>query len=218
MSSSNSMPDSAFAALRQFARRRPADVEVCEMCSREVPAEHPHLLEPGTQKIICSCDACAILFSGGASLKYKRIPRDGRVLADFRLSDAQWDELMIPIEMAFLFYSSAHRRVMAYYPSPAGATESLLLLDAWNEVVRDNPTLEGMQPDVEALLVNRIGSGRGVKPEYYIVPIDQCFKLVGLIRLHWHGLSGGTEVWREVGEFFAALKSKAGAGTEAAHA
>lgn len=218
MSSSNSMSESAFAALRQFARKRPADVEVCEMCSREVPVEHPHLLEPTTQKLICSCDACAILFSGGRGLKYKRIPRDVRFLADFRLSDAQWDELMIPIEMAFLFYSSPHQRVMAYYPSPAGATESLLLLDAWNEVLRDNPGLEEMQADVEALLVNRIGSARGVKPEYYIVPIDQCFKLVGLIRLHWHGLSGGTEVWREVGEFFAALKSKTGAGTEEAHA
>lgn len=218
MSSANSMPESAFAALRQFARKRAVKVEVCEMCSREVPAEHPHLLEPGTRKMVCSCDACAILFSGSSNLKYKRIPRDVRFLADFRLSDGQWDDLMIPIEMAFLFHSSPHQRVMAYYPSPAGATESLLSLDTWNDVVKENPALHELKADVEALLVNRIGSARGVKPEYYVVPIDQCFKLVGLIRMHWHGLSGGTEVWREVGEFFAALKGRAGVGSEEAHA
>ena len=218
MTSTNTMPESAFAALRQFARKRPANVEVCEMCSRELPAEHPHLLEPGTRKMVCSCDACAILFSGGSNLKYKRIPRDVRFLGDFRMADAQWDGLMIPIEMAFLFHSSPHQRVMAYYPSPAGATESLLSLDTWNDVVKENPALHELKADVEALLVNRIGSARGVKPEYYVVPIDQCFKLVGLIRMHWHGLSGGTEVWREVGEFFAALKRKAGVGGEEAHA
>jgi hypothetical protein len=212
------MPESAFAALREFARRRPANVEVCEMCSREVPAEHPHLLEPGTRKMVCSCDACAILFSSSSNLKYKRIPREVRFLADFRLSDGQWDDLMIPIEMAFLFHSSPHQRVMAYYPSPAGATESLLSLETWNDVVRENPALQELKADVEALLVNRIGSARGLKAEYYVVPIDQCFKLVGLIRMHWHGLSGGTEVWREVGEFFATLKGRAGVGSEEAHA
>jgi hypothetical protein len=212
------MPESAFAALRQFARKRAANVEVCEMCSREVPGEHTHLLEPATRKMVCACDACAILFSGSSNQKYKRIPREVRFLGDFRMSDGQWDDLMIPIEMAFLFHSSPHQRVMAYYPSPAGATESLLSLDTWNEVVRENPALQALQPDVEALLVNRVGSARGVKPEYYVVPIDQCFKLVGLIRMKWHGLSGGTEVWREVGEFFAALKGRAGVGSEEAHA
>lgn len=218
MSAPNTMPESAFAALRQFARKRAANVEVCEMCSREVPGEHTHLLEPATRKMVCACDACAILFSGSSNQKYKRIPREVRFLGDFRMSDGQWDDLMIPIEMAFLFHSSPHQRVMAYYPSPAGATESLLSLDTWNEVVRENPALQALQPDVEALLVNRVGSARGVKPEYYVVPIDQCFKLVGLIRMKWHGLSGGTEVWREVGEFFAALKGRAGVGSEEAHA
>jgi hypothetical protein len=188
------------------------------MCSREVPAEHPHLLEPGTRKMVCSCDACAILFSGSSNLKYKRIPREVRFLPDFRLSDGQWDDLMIPIEMAFLFHSSPHQRVMAYYPSPAGATESLLSLETWNDVVRENPALQELKADVEALLVNRIGSARGLKAEYYVVPIDQCFKLVGLIRMHWHGLSGGTEVWREVAEFFATLEGRAGVGSEEAHA
>jgi hypothetical protein len=210
VSSSNTIPDASFATLRQFARKRKTNVETCDMCSRELGAEHPHLLEPATRKLVCACDACAILFSGDSDLKFKRVPRDVRLLSDFRMSDGQWDSLMIPIEMAFLYYSTPHMKVVAYYPSPAGATESLLALDTWNDVVQENPALQHMQADVEALLVNRIGAGRGVAPEFYMVPIDECYRLVGLIRMHWRGLSGGTEVWREVGTYFAGLKRKAG--------
>jgi Family of unknown function (DUF5947) len=180
------------------------------MCSRELASEHAHLLETTGRKLICACEACAILFSGNQNLKFKRVPRDVRFLSDFRLTEAQWDSLMIPIEMAFLFYSTPHGKVAAYYPSPAGPTESLLSLDTWNDVVQENLVLNELRSDVEALLVNRVGAARGVKPEYYVVPIDECYKLVGLIRMHWRGLSGGTEVWREVGNFFAELKSKAG--------
>lgn len=209
---------SAFATLRQFARKRNENTETCEMCSRELAPRHSHLLEVAGRKLICSCEACAILFSGSENLKFKRVPRDVRFLSDFRLSDAQWDGLMIPIEMAFLFHSTPHGKVMAYYPSPAGPTESLLSLDTWNDVIQENPVLNNLRADVEALLVNRVGAGRGVKPEYYVVPIDECYKLVGLIRMHWRGLSGGTEVWREVGAFFAELKAKAGATNGDQHA
>jgi hypothetical protein len=58
--------------------------------------------------------------------------------------------------------------------------------------------------------VNRVGHVRGAAPaEYYLVPIDECYKLVGLIRAHWRGLSGGTDVWREIQSFFSALKKRA---------
>jgi len=80
--------------------------------------------------------------------------------------------------MAFLFHSTPHGRVVAFYPSPAGATESLLSMETWNDVVQENPVLLELQPDVEALLVNRVGAGRGVAPAFYVVPIDECYKLV----------------------------------------
>ena len=83
-------------------------------------------------------------------------------------------------------------------------SESLLPLDAWNEIVAANPILEQMEMDVEALLVNRVGATR----EYFIVPVDECYKLVGLIRAHWRGLSGGTEVWREINKFYADLREQ----------
>jgi hypothetical protein len=198
----------SFGVLRQFVRR-PSSSERCEMCSKELAAVHQHLLEPATRKLICSCDACAILFGSQGETKYKRVPRRVRFLDGFRITDSQWDGLMMPINMAFFSKSSPQNRVIALYPSPAGATESLLSFDTWDEIEIDNPLLLEMEDDVEALLVNRIGHARGFSnPEYYIVPIDECFKLVGLIRSRWQGLSGGTEVWREIAQFFGDLKDK----------
>ena len=202
--------ESAFASLRQFARKR-APVERCEMCSRELAADHQHLVEPASRKLICACGACAILFEGQAGTKYRRVPRRVLFLRDFQLSDGQWDGLMVPIEMAFFFKSTPQGKVIALYPSPAGPTESLLPLDTWTDIVEMNPVLHEMESDVTALLVNRVGYARGAAPaEYYLVPIDECYKLVGLIRTHWRGLSGGAEVWREIGAFYAALKNRAG--------
>jgi hypothetical protein len=204
-----STTEQAFGFLRQFVRR-PDPGETCEMCSAPLTDQHQHLLEPATRKLVCACDACAILFSNQTAKRFKRVPRRVRVLDDFQLTDGQWDSLMMPINMAFFFESTPQGRVMALYPSPAGATESLLPLDAWEDIAAEHPVVRGMQADVEALLVNRLGHSRGFsKPEYYLVPIDECFKLVGLIRTHWRGLSGGTEVWQQMAEFFADLKRKA---------
>ena len=100
--------------------------------------------------------------------------------------------------------------MIALYPSPAGAVESLLPLEAWNEIAETNRALSHLRPDIEALLVNRVGHAHGLaRAEYYIAPIDECYKLVGLIRTNWKGLSGGAEVWIEIGRFFSDLRSKA---------
>jgi hypothetical protein len=209
--------ENAFGALRQFVRRK-RNVERCELCSAEVSAEHSHLIEPASRRMLCSCTACAILFSGMGT-KYKRVPRRVLALADFGLSEGQWDSLMVPISMAFFFRSTPNERVVALYPSPAGATESLLPLETWTDIEDANPVLKEMEADVEALLVNRVGHVRGfAAPEYYLLPIDECYKLVGLIRANWRGLSGGTEVWQEIGRFFQGLKERATVMSEEANA
>ena len=201
--------ESAFGMLRQLARRRGV-AERCELCGMEIVPGHPHLIEPAARKLVCSCYACALLFSGRAGARYKRVPRQVRLLTDFAMSDGQWDSLIIPINMAFFFRSSPDERMIAMYPSPAGATESLLSMEAWTEIARVNPALAKMEPDVEALLANRIGHSRGfTHAEYYLLPIDQCFKLVGLIRSNWRGFSGGTEVWQRIADFFTELHSQA---------
>jgi hypothetical protein len=216
--SETSQAGSSFGVLRQFVRR-PSSVESCEMCSKELAVSHQHLLEPVSRKLICACDACSILFSSQGQTKYKRVPRRVRFLTDLQMTDSQWDGLMMPINMAFFFKSTPQKRVIALYPSPAGATESLLSFDTWEEIELENPVLLEMESDVEALLVNRIGHARGFSsPEYYVAPIDECFKLVGLIRSTWRGLSGGTEVWREIGQFFSDLKTKSPHVAERSHA
>ena len=158
---------SPLANLRKFAgakrkreSRRRAAVEQCELCSVRVPPQHRHLLEMSTQKIVCACDPCALRFQDVVEGRFKLIPRDARGVAGFAMADADWENFALPINLAFFFYSTPRKKMMAYYPSPAGATESLLPLDAWESLVSQNPPLQKMLPDVEALLVNRAGKAR----------------------------------------------------------
>jgi hypothetical protein len=125
-------------------RPRPQLAERCDMCARELAEEHEHLLEPAERRLTCACGACAVLFSGQANERYRRVPRRVRVLADFRMTDGQWDALRLPINLAFFYYNTPQGRVIASYPSPAGATESLLSLESWADIQRENPVLASM--------------------------------------------------------------------------
>jgi hypothetical protein len=164
--------------------------------------EHPHLLELGTRRLVCSCNPCAILFEHRGAAQYRRVGRRVEYLTDFQLTDAEWDSLLIPIGLAFFVHTSPEKRVRAFYPGPAGSTESLLPIETWSRIADENPVLRQITPDVEALLVNRVGAAR----DHFLVPIDLCYRLTGMIRLEWRGLSGGDEVWDRIGHFFAGLK------------
>jgi hypothetical protein len=123
-------------------------------------------------------------------------------LTDFSISDAEWDALAVPIGMAF-FFRNGDGKISAIYPGPAGPVESLLSLYSWNEISARSSAINAMEADVEAVLVNRPAG------EYYLAPVDECYRLVGLIRTHWRGLSGGADVWREIHSFFGELRAKA---------
>ena len=205
---------SSLDILRQFARRRAnrPPAEQCDLCSAEIPPEHNHLLEVSNRSLACVCRPCAILFSdpSAGSGKYRLVPSRYLLMQDFHMTEEQWDNLAIPVNMVYMFHNTAAQRVMAFYPSPAGAMESLLSLEGWDELIRSNPILNDLEPDVEALLINRVRTLGGEHfQEHYIVPIDACYELVGLIRLHWKGLSGGQEVWKAIGDFFEGLRKKA---------
>ena len=201
--------------LADLARRSPVEPasspasaeESCDLCGESLPEEHRHLLDLESRELMCACRPCSLLFdrkaAGGGH--YRLIGERRLELGDFELDDATWEELRIPVDMAFFFRHSAAGRVMAFYPSPMGPTESLLELDAWSRIEAANPVLGDMAPDVEALLVNR---ARGARRQW-LVPLDDCYALVGLIRTRWKGLGGGTQVWRDIDQFFERLSNRA---------
>jgi hypothetical protein len=198
--------------LRRLAQRRAeatadASEERCELCGTPLETVHRHLLDLSSRQLLCACRACSTLFdrraAGGGP--YRLVP-DRRLRLDaFELRDEVWDELRIPVDVAFFFHSSAAERVMAFYPGPMGATESHLSLSAWTQIEAANPVLGTMEADVEALLVNRVKGAR----RQWLVPIEDCYRLVAVIRTGWRGFTGGKEVWREIDQFFETLDGRA---------
>lgn len=195
---------SGLASLRRFVQQVSRAEELCELCAAPVTERHPHLFDARNRRILCTCDACAILFSGSVKTQYRRVSRDVQYLADFHLDDALWNSLMIPIGLVFFSISSVSGETAAFYPSRAGATESTVDPELWTELLDRNPVLQNMRPDIEALLVNRFNQER----EYYLAPIDDCYRLTGLIRKHWTGFSGGSEVWQVIRDYFAGLRQR----------
>lgn len=201
------------AALRRMTASQPRQ-ERCELCAARVPERHQHLVDPQNRRIVCACDACAILFDTGGVTHYRRVPRDVRSLPGFDIDDSLWNSLGIPIGLVFFFHSSASKSVLAVYPSPGGPAEVPVEADQWCEISALHPALAAMPEDVEALLVNRIKGAR----EYLIAPIDECYQLTGIVRSRWSGFSGGDALWDEIGRFFDRLKQGAYEARSAGHA
>lgn len=154
---------------------------------------------------MCSCEPCWAMRAGDPELK----PTGTRVrcLDDFQLSDELWAKFQIPIGLAFFFLSEVAGGPIALYPSPAGATECELYLEGWDELRAANPIVDELEPEAEALIINRMSDPH----EHAIVPIDRCYELVGLIKSNWTGISGGSAIDDSVRTFFAGLRDKAGA-------
>ena len=194
------------------AAGRPAAEERCELCSADIDDEHGHLVNVPSRALLCVCRPCYLLFThdGAGDTRFRAVPQRYEVVREFAIAGGGWESLDVPIGLAFFFHNSATGRTTAFYPSPAGATESELPLEAWNAVVEAAPSLSTLTADVEALLVRRRGSpsrqeGLPVSEEAdaLIVPVDACYELVGRIRRAWRGLQGGDDVWREIDAFFA---------------
>lgn len=204
--------DHPLAALRtivQSARIEGAAGERCGMCATPIPTEHRHLVDTADRTIKCMCVPCHLLFTddGAAEGRYRHIPTHHRVVIGFELSDGEWEELQIPVSLAFFFRNSDLDRVVAFYPGPAGATESLLPLDAWTAIARRHPELDELDDDVEAVIVRRTRE----RSEAFVVPIDRCYALTGRLRMTWSGFDGGPAANAEINQFFDDLRSRADA-------
>jgi Family of unknown function (DUF5947) len=195
------------ADLRALARapgaRETSAGERCDLCAGAIPDDHRHLLNLRERQIVCACESCWAIRAGDPELR----PVGSRTLwlDRFDMPDEVWADFRIPIGLAFFMYSSVTECVVALYPSPAGATESELRFESWARLVGLNPALGDLQPDGEALIVNR----RSDPPAYAIAPIDRCYMLVGLVKASWQGISGGAGVEEAVTRFFDELRAQA---------
>jgi hypothetical protein len=193
-----------FAKLKRFVepQPKPRSRENCEFCGAEIAEKHSHAVNTETRSLMCVCRPCYLLFTheGAARGKYKAVPERYLYAPGLILTDAQWNRLQIPVGIAFFFFNTSLGRMVVFYPSPVGATESLLSLETWEELAETNPLLATLAADVEALLVRNVQRRGGF--ECYIVPIDACYELVGRIRRRWKGFDGGEDAWKEIDAFF----------------
>jgi hypothetical protein len=191
------MTDALGRIIRRAGRPPEPVGERCDLCAVELPDPHRHLFDTDRHEIRCVCQACSLLFNREAASDghYRLIPR-----RRLRLPEVPTAGLGVPVGLAF-FIPRSDGTVDAHYPSPAGATRWEVDQAAWRDVVACCPPLAEMAPEVEALLVNIARE----HSDHWIVPIDDCFALVTLVRKEWRGLSGGTRVWPEIERFFAGL-------------
>jgi hypothetical protein len=202
------MDPTLVSGLRRFARRQPGPPPAaggprCELCPLSLADDHKHLLDLEERRIVCVCPTCWSVRSGEA--RYR--PTGSRTvwLEGLELPDELWAEFQIPIGLAFFLRSSQTQNVVALYPSPAGATESELDLDAWARLVAANPVLEDLDPDAEALIVNRMAAPH----VHAIAPLDDCYRLVGVVKASWEGITGGQEMRDAVDRYFTDLRATA---------
>jgi hypothetical protein len=201
------------AVLQRIRETRPRPVaaaeERCEVCSEPIADVHNHLVDLKARSLMCSCRGCYLLFTveGAGGSHFRAVPERYLAFSELELAPAQWESLQIPVGIAFFFLNSSIARIAAFYPGPAGATESELPLETWTEVFGSNSELQNLEPDVEALLV-RAGTSRSAA-ECFIVPIDVCYELVGHLRRCWRGFDGGSEAHEAIEEFFGRVRARA---------
>ncbi len=207
-------------ALRGTARSTTSDeaAEQCEMCAQPIPENHAHVVDLDSRELLCTCRPCSFLFvsEGAAGGRYQAVPERYLSFHEFTLDQSSWDALQIPVGMAFFFRNSRLDRTVAFYPSPAGATESELPIEAWDEILEANPDLGQATPDVEALLVASSnaevlapsGTDGAARFECFLVPIDACYELVGHLRKTWRGFDGGEQARARLERFFTDLRAR----------
>jgi hypothetical protein len=178
------------------------------MCSEAIADEHRHVVNLEGRQLMCVCRGCYLLFTDTeAELRIRAIPDRYLVFPDFALDRRQWEALQIPVGLAFFFHNSTLDRTVAFYPGPAGACESELDLQAWNDIRTADARADTIADDTEALLV-RVSDDETASPHAYLVPIDACYEFVGRLRMMWRGFDGGHDVHNYVDEFFELLGNR----------
>ena len=195
------------ARIRAGRSLPPAGGERCEMCSEQIAAEHQHVVNIEGRQLMCVCRGCYLLFTDvDAALRYRAVPDRYLTFPEFALGHREWEQLQIPVGLAFFFSNSALARTVAFYPGPAGATESELDLDIWDAIRAADPRVDLLAADTEALIVRVPDDSLPI--ECHLVPVDACYEFVGRLRMLWRGFDGGQQVHDYVEEFFTAITER----------
>ncbi|OBG22134.1 DUF5947 family protein [Mycobacterium sp. 852002-51057_SCH5723018] len=205
-------PYDVLARVTDTRRAPEPEGERCEMCSELISDDHQHVVNVAGRQLLCVCRACYLLFTDSeAELRYRAVPDRYLAFPGFALDRRAWEALQIPVGVAFFFTNSALGRTVAFYPGPAGATESELDLDAWNAIGRADPRVRLLADDVEALLVRvpQNDEAESAEPQTYLVPIDACYEFVGRLRMMWRGFDGGQEARAFLDDFFKRIEARA---------
>lgn len=213
----------AINLLQRIAARRPDPTQSrCEMCAEALVEEHSHVVNLASRNLMCTCRPCALLFAyDEAQLRYRTVGQDYLSFPELSLPAGLWQDLQIPVGLVFLFHNSALQRTVAFYPGPAGATESELPLEAWDTLVAAHPELGLARPDVEALLLRAGpatdggaeaasdgGDSETDSIDCYLIPIDRCYELIGRLRQVWRGFDGGQQARAQLTQFFADIHAR----------
>ncbi|MCZ8381679.1 DUF5947 family protein [Mycobacterium sp. CPCC 205372] len=188
--------------------------ERCEMCAEQIADAHQHVVNVAGRQLLCVCRGCYLLFTDThAELRFRAVPDRYLEFPDFALDRRSWEALQIPVGLAFFFRNSDLGRTVAFYPGPAGATESELDLLAWNDIRAADPRVDAMADDTEALLVrvpfhDDDADGDSRPPDCHLLPIDACYEFVGRLRMLWRGFDGGREARDYMDDFFRAVADR----------
>ena len=186
----------------------PLQAEKCGLCATAIADEHGHLADLDHSSLVCTCRACYLLFTQREAVRgrFRAVP--DRYVKDpaHPMTAADWEELQIPVGLAFFLRSSRAETLTGFYPSPAGATECRLDLAAWARLADAHPLLRAADDDVEAVLITRSPS-EGI--EAFVVPVDACYELAGRMRLHWRGFDGGSEARQAIAAFLDTVRGRA---------
>jgi hypothetical protein len=167
-----------------LGRLRPSQAHSkCSLCARPIEEKHDHLYSPAKREIACACFECALIVPSSDHAAFRKVPTGVQRIAVRDV--AGWlDRLNVPVGVAALIPSDGGGARLAY-PGPAGLVESTVDPALWRALCDDVPVAGQLAPEVEALVWS------GLTHDVLRTGIDVVFRLVGELRTHWRGITGG---------------------------
>ncbi len=185
--------------IRSAGERRPPEPvpgEHCDLCQEQVPDEHRHLYDTDGGEVLCACRACSLLFAGEEAAQGATGWCRGAASASRRSTRPAW-------ACPSAWRSSCPpptARSAAHYPSPR-ATRCGGGPGGLGRSRGGLPACASCAPTWRRCSSTRHG-GRAALDR----PVDDCHRVVAIVRREWR-MSGGDRVWPAVEQFFAGLET-----------